>query len=125
MALTLKFDHFDHKIEDIENWLERLEAGMHTAEIPDQAKIHSLVACIDPLGYAALKERAHPDTTNYITMETAERLLTWHFQPRRVVVAERAKFDRRNQLPGVSLQDYLLALKKLASTCKFSEVSNP
>lgn len=121
---SLRFDHFDPKIEDISNWLERLEAAMHNV-IPEEDKIHKLVAVIGPIGYAALKELAHPQTTNNITYETAERLLTRHFQPKRVMVAERAKFDRRNQLPGESLQEYVLALKRLASTCKFSEVTDP
>jgi hypothetical protein len=39
--------------------------------------------------------------------------------PEPLVIAERFKFDKRDQKQGESIADYLVALKQLSARCKF------
>ena len=48
-------------------------------------------------------------------------MLEKHFQPKRLVVAERFKFHSRVQKPDEAVRDYLAALRKLSEHCDFKE----
>ena len=52
--------------------------------------------------------------------KSALAALDRHFTPMVNVVAERYKFRQRSQLPGESIDSYIVALKVLASTCQFT-----
>ena len=41
------------------------------------------------------------------------------FQVRRNVLFERARFNRRNQLPGETAEEYIMALYSLAANCNY------
>ena len=42
-----------------------------------------------------------------------------YFKVRRNVILERARFNRRNQLPGESAEQYITTLYSLVSTCEY------
>jgi hypothetical protein len=97
---------------------------MRVAAVNENDRVQYLVAVIGPEGYKALKDLAYPELPTAITYEAATRLLRRHFEPRRIVVAERATFHSRVQRPGESVKSYFLALKDLASTCEFHTVQD-
>lgn len=45
------------------------------------------------------------------------------FQVRRNVIFERAKFNRRNQLPGESVEQYITELCSLVETCEYGDLT--
>ena len=45
------------------------------------------------------------------------------FQVRRNVIFERAKFNRRNQLPGESVEQYITELYSLVETCEYGDLT--
>jgi hypothetical protein len=47
-----------------------------------------------------------------------------HFKPAAKALAERFRFMSRKQLPGESVGDYLASLRKLATKCKYKDVSD-
>lgn len=51
-------------------------------------------------------------------------LLAIQFMPKVNVVAERFKFRKREQFPGESVDNYVAALRELASTCNFKSMEN-
>ena len=42
-----------------------------------------------------------------------------HFTPKPIVIAERYKFQKCNQVEGQSIREFLARLQKLAEICKF------
>lgn len=46
-----------------------------------------------------------------------------HFSIKRKIIAERFKFYNRKQKHGESINDFIIELKSLASTCKFKNVT--
>lgn len=111
--------------EEISDWLAQLDSAMHVAAVPEADRVQYLIATIGPEGYKALKDLAFPETPDSVPMATVKRLLTRHYEPRRVLIAERAKFHTRTQRADESCSSFYLALKKLASTCEFAQVRDP
>ena len=52
-------------------------------------------------------------------MDESTAALKKHFEPKRVVIAERFHFHKRNQAMGESIADYDAAFRRLATHCKF------
>ena len=44
-----------------------------------------------------------------------------HYAPKRVVIAERFHFYRRNQAPGESIAEFVAELRKLSTHCSFKD----
>ena len=59
------------------------------------------------------------DRTNY---DAVMRKFDDHFQVRRNIIFERAKFNRRNQLEGESAELYITALYALVETCNYGDL---
>ena len=47
-----------------------------------------------------------------------------HFEPKKVIIAERLKFHHRDQAEGESIADYIAALRNIAIHCAFSNNLN-
>ena len=45
-----------------------------------------------------------------------------YFNVRRNVIFERARFNRRNQLPGETIEQYITVLYTLIETCEYGEL---
>ncbi|KAJ1129632.1 hypothetical protein NDU88_007998 [Pleurodeles waltl] len=59
------------------------------------------------------------EATDLIEFEMCLRKLDLHFLPKISTILERFHFGMREQRPGESIEGYITALRKLASTCKF------
>ena len=44
-----------------------------------------------------------------------------HFEPKKVVIAKRFNFHRRNQAPDESIAEYVAELRKLTTNCDFGD----
>ena len=79
-----------------------------------------LLTSIGSVSYRVLKDLSFPDASNTKTFEQLATLLCGHYKPTCLKVAERYRFHSANQHPGESITDFLRELKKLASTCEFT-----
>ena len=80
-----------------------------------------LVAVIGPDAYKLLKNLCHPDNPNTKTFTRLTLLLEGHYEPARIVIAERHKFWTASQGESESVSEFVGRLKKLASTCSFGK----
>ncbi|CAH2300715.1 zinc finger CCHC domain-containing 9-like [Pelobates cultripes] len=71
--------------------------------------------------YDTLRNLLHPEKPASKPLASLITLLTSHFQPKPLEIAERFKFYKRRQEPGESVSAYAIALRKLASTCCFGD----
>ena len=79
------------------------------------------VAVSGPDAYKLLKNLCDPDNLNTKTFTPLTQLLQGHYKPAPIVIAERHKFWTASQGESESVSEFVVRLKKLASTCSFAE----
>eukprot|EP00112_Aurelia_sp_Birch-Aquarium-sp1_P017586 Seg409.2 transcript_id=Seg409.2/GoldUCD/mRNA.D3Y31 product="Gag polyprotein" protein_id=Seg409.2/GoldUCD/D3Y31 len=111
--------------EGTEDWacyVERLEQFFIANDITDAPKKRAVfVSGIGPSTYSLLRNLMTPDVPSSKTYDELKATLSAHFKPKTLVIAERFRFYKRNQHENESISDYIVELKKLASTCDFGE----
>ena len=73
-----------------------------------------------PDAYKLLKNLCDPDNLNTKTFTQLTQLLQGHYKPA-PIVAERHKFWTASQGESESVSEFVVRLKRLASTCSFAE----
>ena len=77
-----------------------------------------------PKVYALIRNLLSPAKPSEQTFERLRQTMTNHYKPQRVTIAERFRFNKRNQGDNESVADYIVALKQLASSCEFGAFLN-
>lgn len=112
---------YNEDVESFSNYRDRLEAYFNLFNTAEGEKVNTFIVVIGPELYSILKNKVSPDLPTSKTYTELVEILEEHFSPRKLVPAERLKFYRRQQVPGESITDYILTLKKLSSTCEFGQ----
>ena len=60
-----------------------------------------------------------PDPPKDKSFEALKKILTAHYSPKLIPIAEHFKFHRRNQLESESIAQFVVELKRLALKCEF------
>ena len=68
---------------------------------------------------SSLRDLVAPDAPGTLTFRRLSEVLTAHFEPKRMVIAERFYFHKRVQAVGESIADFDAVLRKLAIHCEF------
>ena len=68
-----------------------------------------------------LRNLLSPEKPSAKTLAELTAVLKRHFAPKRVVIAERFRFYRREQAIGANVADYEAELRRLATHCEFGE----
>nr|XP_050024811.1 uncharacterized protein LOC126519239 [Dermacentor andersoni] len=102
------------------SWFGRLQFFFEANDVthPVKQRAHLLTLCGAQIYdvVCALLQPKTPDQVSYAEIVAA---LQAHYDPRPSEVYSRAMFQKRDQLPGESVNDYVAALRKLATSCKF------
>ncbi|XP_016665064.1 uncharacterized protein LOC107885872 [Acyrthosiphon pisum] len=69
--------------------------------------------------YAILKNLMLPGEIKTQKFETVISKLKEYYCPKQLVISERYKFNSRKQKEGESVNDFIIELRRLASSCKF------
>jgi hypothetical protein len=70
-------------------------------------------------GYKILKNLCVPLNPRGKSYTHIVAILKGNFAPKRLIIVERFKFFKRDQLPHKSIGNYIVELKKLSKGCKF------
>ena len=108
--------------EDNELWInykEWLEEFITLNDVAENLKVSVLIACIGPKCYGLLKDLIAPAKPKSKTYTDLTKVLSDHFCPQPHKFAERYKFEKRNQLPGETVNDYVAAIRKLSTHCAY------
>lgn len=124
MAMIGKVPEFDSKKEDFDSYLERFERWLSANEIPAGKKVDVFLSVLGATEYGLLKNRIPPSKVSDKTYNDITKALSLHFKPKPIFIAERFRFYKRQQKTGETVSEYILALKKLASTCDFGQFLN-
>ncbi|XP_077534700.1 uncharacterized protein LOC144146636 [Haemaphysalis longicornis] len=102
------------------SWFGRLQFFFEANDVTDPVKQRAHLLTLSGAHIydvvCALLQPKTPDRVSYAEIVAA---LQPHYDPRPSEVYSRAMFQRRDQLPGESVNDYVAALRKLATSCNF------
>ena len=82
--------------------------------IEEDKRVPTLLNSIGARTYSLLHDLVAPDVPGTLPFDRISELLTSHFQPTRLVIAERFHFYRCVQAVDESIADFDAALRKLA-----------
>ncbi|UYV67442.1 hypothetical protein LAZ67_5000618 [Cordylochernes scorpioides] len=85
----------------------------------DEKKKAYLLTLMGSKTYGVLKNLCSPILPKNKTFDNLIDILKRHFSPKRSIVVERFIFFKRMQLKEESISDYLVEIKRLASSCNF------
>ena len=114
---TLK--EFDPDAESIKTYLDRVELYFTANSVVAANQVPILLSAIGSSTYSLLSDLFAPDAPKEKSLAEITAALRKHFEPKRVVTAERFHFHKRNQAMGESIADYDAALRRLATHCNF------
>ena len=113
--------------ESSESWTsyqERLEQYFLVNDIADEKKTAALLTLLGEKSYGLLRNLTSPDKPSTKTFKELCDLLQAHLSPKPIVIAERFRFHKRNQVRGESVNDYMAVLRKLSEHCQFGTALN-
>ena len=107
--------------DSIDAYLERAVLYFKANDIGEDKRVPIFLSSIGVRTYALLRDLVAPDAPGSRSFKEISEVLSRHFQPRRLVIAERFHFHRRAQAVGESIAEFDAALRKLATHCEFGE----
>ena len=121
---TLQLCHleeFQPEEHSIASYLERVELYFVTNDTNSDKKVPVFLSAVGIRTYSLLRDLLAPAKLKDQTFQTLANTLKDHFEPKKVVIAERFHFHRRNQAPGETVAQFVAAeLRRLATHCNFS-----
>ena len=112
---------FQPDTEMIKDYLERVALYIEANDIPAARQRAVLLSVVGSKTYAVLSDLLAPTLPKEKTYAEISAVLLKHYEPTRVVIAERFHFHKREQRAGESMADYEAALRRLATNCQFGE----
>ncbi|KAK8786159.1 hypothetical protein V5799_007476 [Amblyomma americanum] len=121
MAKVGKIDTFDERSDSFESYLERFELYVLANDVAEGKKLAVFLTVVGPRVYEVLKNLLVPNSPASKTYDEVTALLKTHYSPRKAVIAERCRFNRRLQLEQETVAEFIVQLKHLARTCEFGK----
>ena len=119
-----RIKEFHPEEESIESYLERVELFFTANEVADEKKVAVFLSIIGSKTYAILRNLVAPAKPSSKGFDALCAELKKHFQPSKIVIAERFHFHRRSQGPEETISEFLAELRRLATHCSFGEFLN-
>ena len=110
--------------ESISAYLERVSLFFEVNGIEAGKKVAWLLNMIGAKNYSLVRILVAPDEPKSKTLEQLTAVLKQHYEPKRLVIARRFYFHRRDQDTNESTAEYVAELRKLASPCEFGDYLN-
>ena len=121
MASFSRSEEFSPEKETISNYLEHVEIFFLANSIADEKKVAVFLSVAGGNIYALLRNLLSPAKLQEKSFTELTAELKKHFEPNKVIIAERFSFHRRNQAPDESIADYVAELRKLTINCDFGD----
>lgn len=89
------------------------------SKVPQDIQVPILLSCIGAPIYSLLSDLLIPSAPSSKSLQVILEALCNHIEPKRVVIAQRFYFCKRDQSEGESIADYDAKLRKLAGHSNF------
>lgn len=108
--------------DEFKLYKERLNHFMRLNKInDDKEKIDILASFGEADLFKVIHSLIQPKTVNDFTYVELVVKLEAHFAPKRNIVAESFKFNKRDQKQGESISEFIIEFKSMAQLCEFGE----
>ena len=115
-----KLEQFDTVNGSWVQYCEIIEQFFIVNDITDANKKRAvLLSSIGSKAYALLRDLCSPTLPSAKNYTELTIILSQHLNPKPLVIAERFKFHKRDQLPSESVAQYVASLNKLTEFCEF------
>lgn len=115
---------FDENVEQWSSYTERFEYFLQANAIGDEKIVPTFLSVIGAKTFTLLRSLVQPRKPGEKTYDEIVAVLSAHFSPKPLVIAERFRFHKRNQEEGETVTMFVAALKKLSEHCEFGDVLN-
>ena len=119
MALIGQIGEFNVDNEAVTAYLERLGLFLAANQVEDERKVAVFLSVVGSRTYGLLRSLFAPARPQDKSLKELMTALEKYYEPKRMVIAERFYFHRRNQLSGESVAQYVAELRRLATHCNF------
>ena len=110
---------YDPSSGDWEAYQERLEVFLDANAVAEGQRVATLLTVIGGTAYKIVQNLVAPASPKDKTYTELMNALSAHFSPKPLVIVERYRFHKRDQLPGESIATYIAELRQFARHCNF------
>lgn len=114
-----KLDSYDSSSEDWATYIERLDQYCVANDIAEGKKVSVLLCAMGAKTYTLLRSLLAPIKPAEKSYAEMVRVLQDHLNPKPLLIAERFRFYKRNQLKKETIAVFVAELRKLAEHCEF------
>ena len=114
-----KIEAFDEAKDAWTTYVERVEQFFIANGIKDDKEVPAILSLIGNKTYGLLRNLCAPEKPASKSLKEIVEILQNHLSPKPLVIAERFRFHKRNQLEGESISAYTVELKRLSERCQF------
>ena len=115
---------FQQDNESITSYLERVSLFFEVNGIEERKQVAWLLNLIGAKTYLLVRTLVAPEEPKTKSLTELKEVLKQHFEPKRLVIARRFYFHRREQATTESIAEYVAELRKLAAPCDFGAYLN-
>ena len=119
MATIGSIEQYDPSSGDWEVYQERLEMFLDANAVAEGQRVATLLTVIGGTAYKIVQNLVAPASPKDKTYTELMDALSAHFSPKPLVIAERYRFHKRDQLPGESIVTFVAELRRFARHCNF------
>ena len=116
---ALSYGRIEPENDSIAAYLERVELYFSANGIEEEKQVPVFLSVIGGRTYLLLRNLLAPDKLSEKDLNCLTTTLKHHFEPNRVVVAERFHFHRWSQAVGENIAEYVAELWRLSTHCEF------
>ncbi|PFX12147.1 Retrovirus-related Pol polyprotein from transposon 17.6 [Stylophora pistillata] len=119
-----KIEAFDETNDDWLAYVERVEQYFLANDIKEDKQVAVMLSLMGNKTYGLLRNLSAPEKPSSLSFKTIVETLQKHLSPKPLLIAERFRFHKRNQLEGETVSTYIAELKKLTLYCEFGASLN-
>ena len=125
MATTLgQVKEFNPDTDSFAAYVERVNIFFTVNDIKAEKRAAVFLNFIGGRAYELLRSLLTPTLPQSLKYDELVGLLTEHYEPKPLVIAERFHFHRRNQRQSESIAEYMAELRRLSTHCEFKSYLN-
>lgn len=112
-------EHFENSKYQWARWIKRLEGAFTIFNILEDKKVGYLLHYMGAEAFDTLCDKLAPEDPWQKDYRFLVDFMQQYYDPAPLEIAENFRFNKRKQLEGESVQEYLTALQKMAINCNF------
>ena len=114
-----KLEEFDPKSDTMTAYIERAMFFFYANNILGDKRAATFLSALGKNTFQVLRNLMLPEKVYGKSLGQVTKVLLNHCEPKPLVISERFNFNRRNQEPNESIQDYIAELRRLTVHCEF------